>query len=880
MIANQTHFIPGEPELVSLNPGLTDDREQLLKAVRARNPELQPEDAFVVPVWFAQQNRWLEDPAASHSPVYNYPLLLRLRGPLNVAALRQSLQEIVRRHGVFRSVFQIMEGNLVQIVLPPKEFSLPVTPLDGSPDARELEMQKFARAEALRPFDLTRDSILRCQLIRLQADDHALQLTTHTLVYDDWSTGILMRELSELYGAFAAGTVPPHRQLPFQFGDYARWYHQRLQGPEFESHLDYWKQQMDSPVSFDHLPVDRARPVGNTCAGAKQTVVLPVALADALKLLGRQERVSLYMVLLAGFNCLLHRCSGHEEIGVGTCAANRPLEEIEGLIGRFGNSMLLRTSLAGNPTFNELFKRVREVALNAWSHQELPLGMLLQATAKVAEPNRNSPFRVMFNLQNAPKESWRLSGLNVDWLPLDTETSKLDLIVWLKSEPELEITLEYSTQLFESASMSKLLADYQAILETMAKNPGQRVNDIAILPTIEPAGALPPPRTVPRKIEAGDPATVEARMIELWKDVFELKTIDATQNFFELGGDSLMASRLFVKINKTFQSTLPLTALLDAPTIQQLVQILCRQPSSSPLVPIQPKGTRPPLFCLYGNHGDIDDYFNIVKALGGDQPVFGIRSPALNDLSRLPQTMEEAAADAVRWIRKAQPQGVPSLLGYSWGGLLAFEVSRQLAQSSGIQCYTAMIGTLAPMRSTNGISRLSHFIRYFPLWLKTLVADGQYRRQRLLRWREMIWATRRSLTKACLPVEELVSSPISRHLVGLMEKYQPPAGSEVTIDLFLELDSYQAPAHPLHAWRTSHLADGGWGHWVRPSPHLHWLEGDHSSIVKPALASHLAEAIRSAMDQHLNPTFSGRSKPGAGGVSSKAGSVMSRAMML
>jgi thioesterase domain-containing protein/acyl carrier protein len=541
---------------------------------------------------------------------------------------------------------------------------------------------------------------------------------------------------------------------------------------------------------------------------------------------------------------------------VGTCAANRPLEEVEGLIGRFGNSMLLRTDLSGNPTFGEVLKRVREVSLNAWSHQELPLGMLMEAIRGGADRNRTSPFRVMFNLQNASKESWQLPGLSVDWLPLETGTSKLDLIVWLKSEPKLEITLEYSTQLFECTSMKRLLADYQAILEAMAKDPGERVDNVRIWATPKSAGAQAAPVTVQSIVGAEDNASVEAQMIELWQRLFRTGPIDVTKNFFELGGDSLLATRLFAQIDKIFQRKLPLTALIEAPTIKQLVKILCDQGSSatSCLVSFRSKGTRPPLFCLHGIFGEVEEYFHLVQALGDDQPVFGVRSPALEDLSRLPRSMEEAAAEVVPWIRKIQPRGAPSLIGYSWGGLLAFEVARQLAVTDGIQCFTGMVGTSAPMRPTNFASRLSHLFRYFPPWLWNLTTDHKRRWRRLHRWREMALATKQSLAEPRLPVRDWLSSSISRHLFCLVEKYHPPVGSEVTIDLFRELNSYDARAHPLQPWCTCHLPDGGWHRWVHNQPHIHWLDGDHVSIIKPPFACGLAQSIRSAMDRHLNLT--------------------------
>ena len=505
MIANKTEFIPGRPmfsldsaaannnnipcadasdsprsNLARSSLRLPDSQEELLSAVRRRNPELHAQDAFVVPTWFARQKKWFQDSAGSESAAYNYPLLLRLRGPLNQRALQQSLQEIVRRHGVLRSVFRIMDERLIQIALAPREFSLPVVHLAGLPEARERQMQETARAEALRPFDLAQDSMLRGQLLRLQADDHVLQLTTHTLVYDDWSTGVLIRELSELYGVFAAGTAPLKCDLPFQFGDFARWLHQRLQGPELESHLDFWKQQLDSATAFEHLPADFARPTGNDFTGATQTAILPPAQADALNRLSAQTGVTLFMVLLAGFKCLLYRYSGHEEIGVASCAANRPLAEVEGLIGRFGNTMLIRTRLSGNPAFSEVLQRVREVTWEALAHLELPFGLLSEGLAGGAGRKRNRPAQVMFILQNAPKESWQLPGLSVDWSPLETGTSKLDLTVFLKIAPRLEITLEYSTRLFAAQTMTQLLADYQAVLESMVKDPKTRIDSLQI----------------------------------------------------------------------------------------------------------------------------------------------------------------------------------------------------------------------------------------------------------------------------------------------------------------------------------------------------------------------------------------------------------------
>jgi thioesterase domain-containing protein/acyl carrier protein len=857
MIVSKTEFIPSRP--VPARPGvrLPDSREELLRTVRNQNPDLQPEDAFVVPTWFAQQKKWLEDPAGSDSAVYNYPLLLRIRGSLNEGALQQSLQEIVRHHGVLRSVFRIIDKRLIQIVVAPPEFSLPVTHLSGLPEARELQMQEAALAEAMQPFDLAWGPMIRGKLMRLQTDDHVLQLTTHTIIYDDWSTGVLINELSGLYGAFAAGTKLRARLLPFQFGDFVRWQRQRFQGPEFESHLGYWKQQLDSTTALEHLPTDFARPTRNTHTGARQTAVLSVAQADSLKVLSRQERVSLFMVLLAGFKCLLHRYSGHEEIGVGSCAANRPLVEVEGLIGRFGNSVLLRTSLSGNPTFCELLKRVREVSLTAWSHQELPFGMLLEEISRESGRKRNPPFQVMFNLQNAPKDNWQLPGLSVDWSPLETGTSKQDLIVWLKIEPTLEITLEYSTQLFGFTSMNKLLADYQTILQTMVKNPKEQVNNIRISAKPEIVGAKPAPMIVKGIVGAKDKASVEARMIELWKTAFGLRSIDVTQNFFELGGDSLLAARLFDQIKKTFHRTLPLSVLLEAPTIQQLVQILCDQAScsSSSLVLVQPHGTRPPLFCVAGHGGEPFYCWELSRCLGPDQPLYGLRSQG-HCGEPVQHTVSEMAAHYVQVIRAVQRNGPYYLGGFCFGGMVAYEMARLLTAQGQDVALLALFNTPAPGSLQGWPLNPNYLKRRILHELRKLRSCGVRPKLRILgiksarlarlalgSYKAVLWDV---FAKSSLPNTKPLTQgllSVSDANIAAAKAYHPGHyDGQLTLFSTQEVSAYYA-IDPREGWLP--FAAGGIEH--------HAVEGDNNSLFDAAFDMTLAEKLKRCIERASGP---------------------------
>jgi thioesterase domain-containing protein/acyl carrier protein len=699
--------------------------EGLLGRLHKESPELLAEDVFVVPHWFLEQRTWLEDPSNSNTAVCNYPLLLRIRGSLNEVALQQSLQEIVRRHSVLRSVFRMRDGELIQIVVPPEKLTLRLMDLSGCPEAeREARAQQVALEEAHQPFNLARSPLLRSTLMRMGADDHFLQLTTHDIVFDDWSTGILLRELSELYQAFATGTTSPLHDLAFQYGDYVRWQEEQLQGKALGSKLSYWKQQLSSPAGFHHLATDFARPARSTYRTAREHIALPIDLTNSLNALSRHERVSLFMVLLAGFQCLLHRYSNHEEIGVASCAANRPLVEVEGLIGRFGNEMFLRTSLSGNPTFRELLVCVREAALGAYSDQNLPFGKLLNEVADEVNPNRNPPFQVMFVLQNAPQEKGQVPGLTMSWSPLCTGTAKYDLNVCLKIKPALEVILEYSTDLFRAATMKRILVDYLTVLGTMAKDPGARVSNLLISRKAEPAKVEPVP-TIAKEMVASKDSVVpkddaQSRLLELWEATLGIRPIGVDQNFFELGGDSLLAARLFSQIEKAFQMDLPLVTLLEAPTIKQLAGIISGPKirlSGSSLVVIQSGRTKPPLFCVHGHKGEIFYCRNLSCSLGADQPLFGLRSQGLGRESPR-YTVEDMAVHYLREIRTVQPKGPYFLSGYCFGGMVAYEMARLLKSEGEDVALLVMFNTPAPgslkgwpLRQVYLTKRIAHELR-------------------------------------------------------------------------------------------------------------------------------------------------------------------------
>ncbi len=667
---------------VQRNGEILSGPDELIKRFRMENPKLEVEDAFVVPHWFVQQRNWIENPSGSDSTIYNYPLLLRLCGPLNEAGLQWALQEIVRRHEVLRSLFRVRAGEMLQMVVPLQRQQLQITDLSCLPNAeRETRWQQMAREGANRAFDPTREPLFRAELIRLAAEDHILHLTTHHMVHDDWSIAILLRELCECYQAFDAGKTPSLPDLTFQYGDYVRWQEQQLNGERLNARLVYWKKQLAGADGFQHLATDIPRSASTSNRGACERRTLSASLAKSLQEVGRRERVSLFMVLLAGFQSLLHRYSNHEEIGIGTCAANRTLPDVEALIGHFGNDMLLRTNVSGNPTFRELLLRVRDTALSAYSNQDLPFGTLLQKI-QPANPQHEVPFQVMFILQNAPQPDDQVPGLRMEWLRLDTETAKYDLTVWIKTEPALEITLEYKTDLFGVAAMRQLLDNYQTILETMVVDLEARVGAPCFSGKTKPVEKISVSDGTKQgsRNRSSPKDEVEARLVELWEAHFKMRPIGVDQNFFELGGDSLLAARLFAQMEKSFQMDLPMATLLEAPTISELARIISSRNSSSlgsSLVAIQTDGTRPPLFCVHGHMGEVFYCRNLSRALGSDQPLYGLRSQGLRG-EPLHHTVEEMAVHYVSEIRKVQAHGPYFLSGFCLGGMVAFEMAKLL----------------------------------------------------------------------------------------------------------------------------------------------------------------------------------------------------------
>ena len=462
--------------------------ERALKsgAQLARLPRLTriPRDG-ALPLSFAQQRLWFLDRLeAGTATAYNVPAALRLTGLLNIDALSRSLTDIVRRHEVLRTTFPMIDGQPVQVIAAPSSSALlrVVELSELTEDEREREARRLAIEEAQTPFDLKTGPLLRAQLLRLSDREHVALFTMHHIVCDAWSLGILVHEVAALYEAFAHDQASPLPELAVQYADFAASQQEWLSGEVLESQLAYWKTKLGGDLPSLELPAARPRPPIPTRRGRTQDFIVPQTVSAGLKHLSRAEGMTLYMTLLAAFKVLLHRYTNQTDIIIGTPVANRGHEELEPLIGFFANSLVLRTDLSGNPTFRELLLRVREVALGAYAHEDLPFEKLVAELQPARDMSRAPLFNVVFTLQNAPQEALELSGLRIVRESTGNHETKFDLVFnLLEVGGQIEGSVEYNIDLFDDGAISQLLDHFQVLLQGVVHDPGRRLSELPLM---------------------------------------------------------------------------------------------------------------------------------------------------------------------------------------------------------------------------------------------------------------------------------------------------------------------------------------------------------------------------------------------------------------
>jgi amino acid adenylation domain-containing protein len=437
-----------------------------------------------LPLSFAQQRLWVLDRIEPQNSLYNIPRAIRLKGNLNQRALADSLQEIVRRHESQRTTFKTAEdGQPAQIIADSLALAVPVVDLSAKPpEERESDAREIAAREARTPFDLERGPLLRTTLLKLAGDDHVLLLTMHHIVSDAWSAAVFMEELGALYDAYSNGQPSPVPELSLQYADYAVWQRAFLQGKVLENQLNYWREHLKGAPPLVELPTDRARPAVRKFDGAHERIALTRRVTDGVKAFSHEQGVTPFMTMLAAFKALLARYSGQEHIVLGTDIANRTTPETERMIGFFINLLPLHTDLSGDPSFREIVARVREVALGAYAHQDIPFDKLVEDLQPERSLSHNPIVQALFVMQNIPPQRRELRGLELASFPMPVTRSKFDVAVFIsESSDGLVANWLYSTELFERATVLRMAARFENLLGHGLSNPDARLSELELL---------------------------------------------------------------------------------------------------------------------------------------------------------------------------------------------------------------------------------------------------------------------------------------------------------------------------------------------------------------------------------------------------------------
>jgi amino acid adenylation domain-containing protein len=479
--------------IAQLSPAQLETLRQRLQtkeaAIETAEGKITPrrQHSNVSPQSFAQQRLWILDKLRPGNPAYNIPTPMRFLGKLEIGILERVFDEIVRRHESLRTHFAAAAEGPVQIVEPASHFVLEVIDLSHLPaDEREQEARRLGNQDTQQPFDLSRAPLWRTRLLRLSETDHILLFIAHHIVTDAWSLSVLLKEILEIYKAFAAGQVSPLAELPIQYADYAVWQREWLQGEVLERQLAYWKENLDGAPVLLELPADRVRPPVQTFAGTRIVLHFGRELSEALVELTRRQGVTLFMTLLSAFKVLLHRYSRQTDIVVGSPVANRKGTEVEKLIGFFVNTVAIRTDLSGNPRFSDFLKQVREASLAAFSHQDVPFERVVEELTPERNLSHSPLFQAVFALQNIRVEPWELPGLKLSSIELDSGHSKFDIALTLVNSDEgIWGRVEYNTDLFAEQTIRRMMVHLQELLNGVCVAPDQRVLAIPMLPAEE-----------------------------------------------------------------------------------------------------------------------------------------------------------------------------------------------------------------------------------------------------------------------------------------------------------------------------------------------------------------------------------------------------------
>jgi amino acid adenylation domain-containing protein len=560
------------PTVAKLAPQLQGSR-------KAQNSLRRHPKTERAPLSYSQRRLWFINELQGSSAEYNMPEALRLRGRLDVEALRRAVQTVVDRHESLRTHFAEERGEPVQIIAPSLTLEIPIKDLSGLSEAeQQQQVMASVNNEWCEPFDLAHGPVLRFKLLKLTEEDHILLRTFHHIVSDGWSLGVFMREFRDLYEAYSQGRENPLPDLPLQFADFALWQMHEASEGLLDEDLQFWKTHLAEIPDELEIPRDRPRPPVQTYAADACGITLPAEKVAALKRCGRS---TLYMTLLTAFAVQMHRYSGQNDIVVGSPVANRQDELLEGLIGFFANMLVMRVGVNPNASFSELLEEVRDLALETYRHQHIPFERLVEVLPLRRSLNRTPIFQVVFALQNASSETQGLKGLEVEEIGTETWSVRFDLEVHaIERSGKLEIVWIYNRDLFDRWRIEQMARHYEQLLAAAMQDPEKPVCQLEMLSASEIEQLKIRGVTQTRKMErtrtlyVAPETPLEQMVASVWQEALGSECVGLDDNFFDLGGYSLLVARVRFNLREKLQKEIALVDFFSYPTVRLLAKKL------------------------------------------------------------------------------------------------------------------------------------------------------------------------------------------------------------------------------------------------------------------------------------------------------------------
>ncbi len=716
------------------------------------------------PASIAQQMFWYLELLQGTVTAFNVPLRFSLTGPLDLNLFDRALNAVIQRHESLRTHFEEDDGELLQIVSPQLKLNINFIDISHLPAERiREEADRLGSIEANRTFKLSVEPLMRAELLRLGHDNHFFHFTVHHALFDGMSMAIFGKELAEFYQAFFENRAPRLEPLAIQYGDYSVWQKEFLQSAKIHGQIDYWKHKLKGMTEVA-LPTDFPRPAVKSWKGEITSILLPKQLSEKLQSIAAQKGATLFHVHLAAFMLLLRRYSGNPDVAVGAPVFGRNSSDVEPLIGVFINTLILRADLSGNPTFSDYLAQIRAMSLEAFDNHDRPFERLVHELRPPRDPSRNPLFQINFNHHRSFTMTEHFGGVDFTTVPSRSGGSIFDLhIFFVERDEGWRASLDYCTDLFTRKTMDRMLGNVLALLKDIAAHPEKHIEEYEVLMPFEKERVLtcaPVPQTkviTAESVVVPDNSTV-SRLTVIWQDLLGVSNIGPDDDFFDLGGHSLMTLRMFSRIHKELGKSLPLAALLENPTIAKLTRQIdpditapeaktnappvakplpnSAENSKSHIITLNEGKGETPLFCIHGGDGGVIFYRDLAAMLPAEIPFHAIESLELANSGTIAQcSVEEVAGSYLVDILRVQPSGPIRLAGYSYGGVVAHEIACLLTYMGHNVEFLGMFDTHNPasaMRHYGLTERLSVFWRknrHLPLTkrfglLKARIVEG------------------------------------------------------------------------------------------------------------------------------------------------------------